>query len=106
MNSYQHKRGDTFSLAGTVLGLPVGITIARAQVRKAAPPNLLVQALVVTLGAYVDDATPRTLMIEQSDSTATWPVGPLLCDVEFDEPNGIVVSSPTFQINVVLDITQ
>lgn len=106
MQTYTHKRGDTFSLAGTVLGVSSGATVARAQLRGNTPPYLLVQTLNVTLGPYVDDVTPRALLVEQSTSSTAWPIGTLLCDVEFDEPGGIVVSSPTFAINVVLDVTQ
>lgn len=106
MQSYAHKRGDTFSLGGTVLGLPSGTIVARAQLRQTVSDQPI-QDLTLTLGAYVDATTPRDLLIEAlATETVLWPIGDTSCDIEFSEPGGIVVSSETFTIKIVRDITR
>ena len=108
--TYQHKRGDTFSLGGTVTGLPSGVVTVRSQLRDARFNTQIGADLVVTLGAYVDAVTPQTLLVEARVAgvyadTRTWPVGLLACDIEFTEPGAVVISTQTFNVNVSADIT-
>jgi hypothetical protein len=39
-------------------------------------------------------------------ATDHWPVGELLCDIEYTGPTGVIVSTETFTIECVADITR
>ena len=96
------KRGSTFSLAGYA-SLPDGTWTATSELKN----NLgeLVAELDVTLESPTppDTAWPLLLYKDATD-TATWPLGPLSCDIRFVYSN-TVIYSPTFIVNIVLEVT-
>lgn len=98
------KRGDTVLLAceardaaGTLVDL-AGTSI-RAQVRM--PDGQMLADMVVT-------RLPSLGSFELSLSTATtqWPVGAYECDIEYTSPDGFVVSTQTFGLTLVKDVTR
>lgn len=111
MESLNHKQGDTLTITGTwtdssgvVIDL-TGYTIA-SQVR------------VVTGTTFVDDLTAAIVSAAEGSfsvsatatQTALWPItkgqyGRTYCDIQFSKA-GVVVSSDTFEIVVLRDITQ
>ena len=108
MTQIYHKRGDTLSLTctwkdptGTAIDL-TGYTV-ESQVRAVNfVDNLLVTVTDATNGQFTISAT--------ATSTANWPstnsaASRLFCDVQFTT-GSVVVSTETFQIVVLEDITQ
>ena len=103
MVTIQHKRGDTFSYAGTV-PLPTASWTGAAQIRR---NDTLVDDLVVTVTAPQAPATEYGVLLEATDEqTELWPIATLLCDVQFTDPaTDFVISTVTFQVKVVKDVT-
>lgn len=102
MLTINFKRGDTFRLQGAykvdgvAAALPTGI---KAQLRDAS--DALVAELTVT---RVDEQGGR-YELSFGDSSA-WVVGRLLYgDVQFTDSTGNVLSTETYMVNVVADIT-
>ena len=97
------KRGSTLSLAGTV-SLPAGTWTATSEVKDAAGD--LISTLNVTL---TPPTAPNTLwvilMAQSSEETLTWPLGPLNCDVRYEDGAGNVLYTPTFTLNIALEVT-
>lgn len=61
---------------------------------------------VADLDVTITDPVRGEFTLSKSaGETALWPVRDLFCDVEFLKPDGTVVSSDTFMVRVVLDIT-
>ena len=100
----EFKRGDTFTLQGQVKdseGTPIDITgwSIRSHIRKGSE---LVIVLTVTFidvltGVYQLSATP--------EDTSLFPVGQLVCDIEYTTAAGQVMSTETFEITCTKDIT-
>lgn len=97
------KRGDTFLVEATLTngGTPVDITgwTIRSQIRR---NNQLIAALTVT----ITDAEAGKYTLESSGSTSSWPVAQLRTDIEYTTDTGQIVSTETYYINCVEDITQ
>lgn len=105
MAAFAHKRGDTFVLNSDVAsnGLAADITnwTISSQIRD------MGDTIVQNLTATVTDAVNGRLTLSATPSqTALWPVGQMFCDIEFTDGSGIVTSTETFTINVLLDITR
>jgi len=101
--SYNFKQGGTFSLGGYA-SLPTGSGWkATAELRDG--NDALIAELVVTLQAPTAPETKWGLLLYQdATATATWPLGPLYCDIRF--VNGTtVLPTATFVVNIVLRIT-
>lgn len=103
--TFQHKRGDSFDLAGQVLqsesGPPVDLTGAsiRAQLRDG-------DALVAELDAAITDAPQgKYSLTKPYADTELWPVKGLSLDVEFTFVGAVRKSTETAIIRVVKDIT-
>ena len=102
----QLKRGDTLRLKCTARdgSTPTdltGITI-RSQVRSGAT---LAHELDVDVSDQV--VAPGEFFLSASATvTKAWPLGPLLCDVQYTYASGDVVSSPTFNVVVTADVTR
>jgi hypothetical protein len=96
------KRGSTFSLGGYVT-IPAGEWTATSEIKD--NKGTLVQELAVTLEAPVAPNTkwPILLYADAAD-TAVWPLGPLSCDIRFVSGSNVIYS-PTFIVNMVLEIT-
>lgn len=100
------KRGDTWSLDCTYkrAGTPTSIeTISiRSQIRKS--DYTMVTELNVAKADQAATPGKFTLTPKVAD-TKTWPLGSLICDIEFTM-NGVVLSTETFSIPVVEEVTQ
>lgn len=100
------KRGDTWSLTATFTKNKTGVdltgTTIKSQIRK--PDKSLVADLDV---AYADQAKfPGVFVLTPVDpSTKDWPLDRLICDIVFSA-NGRVISTETFTIPVVTEVTQ
>ncbi len=97
----QCKRGDSFLLTCAYLvdGEPAALPAIRAQVRT--PAGKLAQELEVTQS---DDLGVYTLSAG-GDQTQSWPVGVLVCDIQYGDSPGDTYSTPTFEILVKQDVT-
>lgn len=101
MQKLPFKRGDSFSLLGTVDGDVTGWTIA-SQIRTSAG------ALVATLTAAVTSASAdlSVYTLTAPGPTTAWPIEDLRCDIQYTTGAGIIDSTETFVIQMVEDITQ
>jgi hypothetical protein len=100
-----HKRGDTFEVvvnftlneqAQNLFGWQV-----RAQIRAAN------KALLKELEVIMIDETNGVFSLNcPAEETRDWTPAPYQCDIEFINPLGFVVSSDTFPVTVVRDITR
>lgn len=104
MITLNFKRGDTFVLQGQVTVADAaqnlsGWTVA-SQVRNGS-------TLLTTLSvSWVDQAQGIYRLTGLPASTAAWPVKMLACDIQYTSPAGQVISTETFGINCIADITQ
>lgn len=105
MTTIDWKRGDSFvvdesgMLADGVALDMTGWTIAsqiRTQRSDTLVANLAVTWLNQDIGAY---------HLECVDTTA-WPIGKLLWDIQFTDPDGYVTSTETVTINCIKDQTR
>ena len=100
------KHGDTFSLGCTSTNsnnVPEDLTdiLIRSQIRSATGKTLIEELSV----AKADQITNPGEFSLTSLSTINWPVGSVLCDIEFKNGD-VVISSETLEIIVVVDITK
>lgn len=102
---FEHKRGDSFALAGQLLtsidGAPVDLTgvAIRAQLRDG-------DALVADLAASITDAAQgRYSLSKHYADTESWPIKGLSLDVEFTWPGGTRRSTQTVLVRVLKDVT-
>lgn len=98
------KRGDSFALACVykVDGVPTSITgkTITSQIRTS---DL---TLIATLTTLPDDQIANVGHFRLvASGTTLWPVAGLRCDIQIIEA-GVIVSSDTFLVPVVQDITQ
>jgi hypothetical protein len=97
------KRGDSFILNCTykVDGEPESISgkTIDSQVRDSSG------RLIATMEVEPDDSDPTKFVLTPDNSTSTWPLSTLLCDIQISE-SGNVRSTETIQIPVVEDITK
>jgi hypothetical protein len=100
-----HKRGDTFEVvvnftlngqAQNLFGWQV-----RAQIR-AANKALLKELDVV----IVDEPNGVFTLNCPANETENWTPAPYQCDIEFIDPFDFVISSDTFAVNVIRDVTR
>jgi hypothetical protein len=97
------KKGTTFSFGGTV-SLPSGTWTAKASVKDV--KRTIIDELEVTLTAPVNPSTDHTILLEASATvTGDWVYGRRECDIRYQDSTGFVISSPTFYIDVVKEIT-
>jgi hypothetical protein len=100
-----HKRGDTFevvvdfTLNGQVQNL-TGWQI-RAQIRDT--QKVLLKELEVV---RINDSQGRFSLNCSSEETEDWVPTTYQCDIEFIDPFDFVVSSDTFAVSVIRDITR
>lgn len=104
MITLNFKRGDTFLLQGQVTVADAaqnltGWTVA-SQVRNGA---VLLTTLTVS---WVDQPQGIYRLTGLPAATSTWPVKTLACDIQYTSPTGQVISTETFAINCIADITQ
>ena len=98
------KRGDTFSLACTYKqgGVPFDITYIdiKSQIREA---TVLVTELNVTKANQ--STNPGVFILTPAqDETVSWPLGNLICDIQFTE-SGVIRSTETFYVAIIEQVT-
>jgi hypothetical protein len=100
MEVYSIKRGDTFKvkqatwLADDGQVLPLVDVIIQSQIRTKS--DQIVKTLTINISG-------NNFSSSASD-TSDWPLGDLLCDIEFTK-YGVKISSETFIVRVEKDIT-
>jgi hypothetical protein len=105
MSSITHKRGDTFDHSGqfTSSGSEPVSSLAGWEIRSQA--RSLNGDLVSDFEASWIDASQRSFRLRAPD-TSSWPIGSIKVDIQLTSPGGDVVSSPTFSIDIVDDVTK
>ncbi len=99
MESIPHKRGDTFLLTGTTDVPLTGYTIA-SQVRDKS------FKLIAQLTVNITQTSPTGIYtLSYPAGSSSWPVGLLECDVQYTDGSGFIVSTETFEIDVLRDVT-
>jgi hypothetical protein len=103
MSSVTHKQGDTFEWVVTLTDdqLPVDITSwgIRAQVRN---NDTLIATLTITKTDPTNGVFTASATAAQTD---TWTAGSHRCDIEFTDDNSVVLSTNTFEVNILEDIS-
>lgn len=103
MSSVTHKQGDTFEWIVTLTDdqLPVDITSwgIRAQVRN---NDTLIATLTITKTDPTNGVFTASATAAQTD---TWTAGSHRCDIEFTDDNSVVLSTNTFEVNILEDIS-
>lgn len=104
MNKYELKVGDTLNLVGAV-EVPSG----------AEPPSELLTATVTSqvrdangglLCDLVTEWVYPVLHLDYAGDTQNWPLGKAQIDVQFNLPDGKVVSTNTATIMIMKDVTR
>lgn len=99
-----HKRGATFSWAGTA-ALPAGTWTAHAHIETTS--GTLIENLTVTLAAPVAPATAHTIAITAtSAASALWPLGSAVMDIKYTSSGGTVLYSPTCIVKIEAEVTE
>lgn len=100
----QFKRGDTFSLTCTYKqgGAPYNLTniAIKCQIREAT--NLVTELTPIKANQTTNPGV--FVLVPESSNTAQWPLGNLLCDIQFTEA-GAVRSTETFYVQIVEQVT-
>jgi hypothetical protein len=103
--SITHKRGDTFEIIVdfTINGQAQDITgwQIRSQIRDMR--KVLLKELDIT---PIDLAAGQFSLNATAAETRDWQPAAYQCDIEFTNPDGFVVSSSTFSVSVVRDVTR
>ena len=104
MANITHKRWDTLEWVVTLTQNSVAVDITdwtiKSQIRDES------SSLIYTFLVTKTDAGDGVFSISATAAqTATWPLGSLLIDIEFIDPTGYVISSQTFTMQIVRDIT-
>jgi hypothetical protein len=109
-----HKRGDTFDYSDRLVMTDEGVElpslvgmVGASQLRHAGDPeaDIAPDTLIANLDFIWLDAAQGLFRVRHSGSTAAWPLGVLLHDVQLTTPTGDVISTATERIKLVQDIT-
>lgn len=104
--SIEHRRGATFSYAGTAT-LPAGTWTAACSLEKS--DGTLVANLAVTLEPLAlpgaNGETHALLLEATAVASAAWPMGAIVGDIVFTDVSGVVLASPKFTVNVTRGVT-
>lgn len=102
MITIDFKRGDTFALGAAASGTGdaglAGWSI-RSQIRNG-------DTLVAELDVDVTDEAGGEFTLSYSGDTSAWPLRRLETDIEYTDPDGNVVSTETYYISVLKDVTR
>ena len=103
----QHKRGDTFVVAGTITATVGGVAVTNltswtgaSQLRDATT-----DALIATLEFTWLNAATGQARLRCADTTA-WPITLANLDIQLTTPAGDIVSTPTAALSIVKDVTR
>jgi hypothetical protein len=98
------KRGDTFRMVGFLGTSASKIDLTgyaiRSQLRG------LYGALIAEFAVTVDLVNRTFSMSETAARTTLWPVGAVVCDVQFVDTLGDTRSTQTFNLDIIEDVTQ
>ena len=93
------KRGDSFLFTCTTDAPLTGYSVA-SQIRDKS------HKLITDLAVSIIQTTPTgAFTLTTPTGTSSWPVGLLECDIQYTNNAGFVVSSETFEIDLIRDIT-
>lgn len=98
------KRGDTFAMTCTYKqdGAAHDITSVDVKCQVKQGSTLVTEMNVAKAN---QSSNPGVfVLVPQSADTALWPLGNLLCDIQFTE-GGVVRSTETFYINIIEQVT-
>jgi len=106
------KTGDTLTLTGNISipniednsYLDLSAWTASSQLRRADNYSLI-SNLTVAIGNKIDSQRFSITVSANALSTATWQECEAICDIQLQSPAGIKISTPTFNINIIRDIT-
>ena len=104
MATITHKRGDTLEWVVTLTDDSVAVDITdwtiKSQIRDGS------YALIYEFLVTKTDASNGVFSLSATAAqTATWPLGSALVDIEFTDNTNYVISSQTFTMQLVRDIT-
>lgn len=103
MANITHKRGDTLEWVVTLTQDGSAVDISQwtitSQIRQ---DTTLIASLTVT---KTESTSGVFSLTATAASTASWSLGTHSVDIEFIDQNGFVVSSQTFTLQLVRDIT-
>lgn len=99
MKFITRKVGDTFIITASVNFDLTGWTI-RSQLRGL--DGSLLTDLVYEPNTFGEEESTYKLIRE---NTTAWKPGVYHCDIEYTDPNGIIKSTETFQVNLARGIT-
>lgn len=103
MTSLRHKQGDSFEWVVTLTDdqEPVDITSwsIRAHIRN---NDTLVAALTITKTDPTGGVFTASATAAQTD---TWTAGDHKCDIEFTDASSVVLSTDTFDVSILEDIS-
>ena len=100
MSVFRFKRGDTFSILASLAEQDIsGWTIA-SQIRRTNG------TLIDTLVPVIIDGPAGQYSLTASGATDDWPICPALCDIEYTDTLGAVISTETFSIIIEGDVTR
>lgn len=103
MANITHKRGDTLEWVVTLTQDAVAVNITdwtiKSQIRQ---DTTLIAELTVT---KTNSLSGQFSLTATATQTASWTLGTSSVDIEFTDPTGYVVSSQTFTLQLVKDIT-
>lgn len=101
--SLRHKQGDTFEWVVTLTddAQPVDITSwgIRAHIRN---NDTLIAALTITKTDATGGVFTASATAAQTD---TWTAGAHQCDIEFTDASSVVLSTDTFDVTILEDIS-
>lgn len=102
----QMKRGSTLSLAGFAK-LPPGTWSASAQIdNDNGAPLATLSVTLTALGEVGENGETHVLLLyKDAESTESWPMTAVSCDIRFEDTSGVVIYSPTFKIIIVKEVT-
>jgi hypothetical protein len=100
----EFKRGDSFAISCTYKqnGTPHSVFAVDIKCQVKQGTTLVTE---MNISKADQAASPGVfVLLPQSSDTALWPLGNLLCDIQFTE-GGVVRSTETFYINIIEQVT-
>ena len=105
MATINHKRGDTFDFLFTAEnnGVAIDLTGYTITSQARASDDTVLQSFTVTITSAVNGQFTLTAAVA---ATELWTPGAYNMDIEFVDGSGVTVSTQTFTLNVIADVTR
>ena len=105
MATLNHKRGDTmdFLFTAETSGVAIDLTGYTITSQARATDDTVLQSFTVTI---TDAANGQFTITATNAETELWSPGQYNMDIEFVDGSGTVVSTETFVLNVIADVTR